>query len=258
MSNGDGRALATASPNPFEPIRNSLRFVVPPPEMERLCELARIPAHYRPTFANAISELFAKSHRWHRMAIRSVEMDKAAKELAGVAKDALKLKSRIDKLGGLARTTLGLYALRLDNYGEADSHETAREQIEELLRSGFMDQALQKVEYLSWAVGRIEAAATTETWPQADKGEKTPWKSIPTPLVHTFNRFVIELGEVVRGCNSPLVFDPAEITLSLVAFLKAATPFLPTEFVPKEVYEAGEPKEPVVSASPLKKLMFWS
>jgi hypothetical protein len=83
-----------AFPNLFEPIRDTFRFEIPPAALERLSDLAKVPAHYRPTFANLIVELFAKAHRLHLLANRSVAMNVAAKELDRVAKDARKLKKK--------------------------------------------------------------------------------------------------------------------------------------------------------------------
>ena len=97
MSFGNGLA-GGESRDPFEPIPDTRRFEIPPAALELLSDLARIPAHYRPTFANSIVELFAKAYRWHRMANRSVEMDASSKELNRVAREARKLKKSIDKL----------------------------------------------------------------------------------------------------------------------------------------------------------------
>ena len=101
-ANGFAEAL---SADPFEPGRHQIRVEIPQPVLERLSDLAGIPAHYRPTFANSLRELFGQSHRWHRIARRSVEMDSAAKELGRIAKDARKLKTKIDKLSKQARVT---------------------------------------------------------------------------------------------------------------------------------------------------------
>jgi hypothetical protein len=237
MRNGSGLAEG-ASPSLFEPVRQTLRFEIPPAILERLSDLARIPAHYRPTFANSIVELFAKAHRWHRMATRSVEMDAAAKELDRVVKEAQKLKKNIDKLSEQARMALGLYALRLDQFGEADSHETVRNQIEALLQAGSSGQAVQKVDYLSWAVGRIGSAAATVTWSKQQNGSPAPrqsYESCKRPHVDTFNRFIMELGEVVRACNGAPEFEQYDIGDGLRAFLKAASSYLPNGFTPKEV-----------------------
>jgi hypothetical protein len=240
MSNGNG-PVKGVSADPFEPIRDALRFEIPPAALERLSDLAKIPAHYRPTFANSIIELFAKAHRWHRMANRSVEMDAAAKELNRVAKEARKLKSNIDKLSKQARVTLGLYALRLERFGEVESHEAVRNQIEDLLHSGSIGQAVQKVDYLSWVVGRIGSAATTETWPKRQKGNPIPWNNDyarENPYVDTFNLFMIELGEVVRACNGALRFEQNDMGDDIKAFLNAASSYLPNEFIPREVFFA--------------------
>jgi hypothetical protein len=257
----DGKEIAEAAKlNPFELIRHPLRLDIPQPVIDRLCAVAQIPAHYRPTFVNALHTLIAKSHRWHRIASRSVEMDEAAKELANVVRDALKLKGRIDKLSPQARTTLGLYALRLDRYGETDTHEAVREQIEELLQHGGLEQAQQKAEYLGWSAGRVASAATTETWPRGGDKEaaRKRGKDRPRPHADTFNHFVGELSELVRACHSPVRFDPDEAGGSLAAFLEASLPFLPGGFVPQEVFGAGEAEKPV-SRSPLSKLkLFWS
>ncbi len=241
MRNGSG-LVEGASPNPFEPVRDTLRLEIPPAVLERLSDLASIPAHYRPTFANSIVELFAKAHRWHRMATRSVEMDAAAKELNRVAKEARKLKKNIDKLSNQARMTLGLYALRLDEFGEAGPHEAVRNQIEALLQAGSLGQAIQKVDYLSWAVGRIGSAAATETWSKRQNGSPPPWRSddrCKGPHTDTFNRFIMELGEAVRACNGVPGFEQYDINDGLRAFLKAASSYLPDGFVPKEVLNPG-------------------
>ena len=153
MSNGLGRG---SSPTPFEPVRDAYRLQVPQAALERLCDLAQVHAHFRPTFANAMRELLAKSHRWHRMASRSVEMDAVAKELGQIGKDARKLKDDLDKLSPQARMTLGLYALRLDKFGELDPAEAVRNQIEDLVNAGGTEQAGPKVGQLSWVAGRIE------------------------------------------------------------------------------------------------------
>jgi hypothetical protein len=229
-----------APPNPFEPTRDTLRFEIPPAALEELSDLVKVPAHYRPTFANSIVELFAKAHRWHRLARRSVAMNAAAKELDRVAKDARGLKRDIDKLSRQARATFGLYALRLERFNEADLPETARNQIEELLQSGGFDQAVPKIDHLSWVVGRIASAAATETWAKRKKGGLVPWiNDNKTPYIDTFNRFVVELGTAVRTCHCPMRFDPDDINDALTAFLEAATPYLPNEFIPEEVFDAG-------------------
>jgi len=257
MRNGSG-LIDGASPNPFEPVRDTLRLEIPQAILERLSDLARIPAHYRPTFANSIVELFAKAHRWHRMATRSVEMTAAAKELNRVAKEARKLKKNIDRLGAQARMTLGLYALRLDEFGEAESHEAIRNQIEALLQAGISGQAIQKVDYLSWAVGRIGSAAATETWSKG-QNDPAPWQSrdSKSPYVDTFNRFIVELGETVRACNGAPGFEQYNLGDGLRTFLKAASSYLPNGFIPKEaLYPPANGNHAAVS--PRKGLMsFW-
>lgn len=257
MSNGLGRG---SSPTPFEPVRDAYRLQVPQAALERLCDLAQVHAHFRPTFANAMRELLAKSHRWHRMASRSVEMDAVAKELGQIAKDARKLKDDLDKLSPQARMTLGLYALRLDKFGELDPAEAVRNQIEDLVNAGGTEQAGPKVGQLSWVAGRIELAAVTETWPKPKSGGLAPWKNGAgrnTPRIDTFNRFVAELGKAVQACSSPLQFEPETMSSGLVAFLEAAVPLLPEGFIPDEVFQ---PEEPAKGAgdSRLKKLAFWS
>jgi hypothetical protein len=256
--NNDREIADAAKLNQFELIRHPQRLDIPQPAIDRLCAAAQIPAHYRPTFVNALHTLIAKSHRWHRMASRSVEMDETAKELGAVVRDALKLKNRIDKLGPQARTALGLYALRLDRYGETESHEAVREQIEELLQHGGLEQAQQKAEYLSWSAGRVASAATTETWPTGEGKEAARKRgNRARPHADTFNHFVAELSDLVRGCNSPVRFDPGEPGGSLAAFLEAALPFLPGGFVPAEVF--GAQAEKPASRSPLSKLkLLWS
>jgi hypothetical protein len=254
MNKGNGSAEALA-PDPFEPIRHHLRIEIPQPDMDRLCTVAQVHAHYRPTFANALRALLAKAHRWHRIASRSVAMNEAAKELAIVARDAIKLKARIEKLSPQARAALGLYALRLDRYGETESHEALRDQIEEILHAGGVDQAFQKVEYLSWSAGRIGSAATTETWLPSD-GKNAARKrggDSATPHVETFHHFVNELGDILQACGSPLRFDPANVDENLAAFLEAASPFLPDGFVPESVF-GREPAERQGGRSPLRKL----
>lgn len=254
MNKGNGEALA---PDPFEPIRLPHRLEIPQPAMDRLCTVAQVHAHYRPTFANALRTLLANAHRWHRIASRSVAMNEAAKELANLARDAIKLKAKVEKLSPQARAALGLYALRLDRYGEIDSHEALRDQIEDILKAGGVDQAFQKVDYLSWSAGRLGLAATTETWPRSEGARKRGGDGV-TPHVDTFNRFVNELGEILQACGSPLRFDPANVDENLGAFLEAASPFLPNGFVPDSVFGAGE-EEKQVSRSPLRKLKsLWS
>jgi hypothetical protein len=257
MNKGNGSAEASIL-DPFEPIRLR-RFEIPPPAMDRLCTVAQVHAHYRPTFANALRTLLAKAHRWHRLASRSVAMNQAAKELANVARDAIKLKARIDKLSPQARAALGLYALRLDRYGETESHEAVRDQIEDILQAGGVDQALQKLEYLSWSAGRIGTAATTETWPRSeDKAARKRVDEGATPHADTFDHFVFELAEILRGCGSPLRFDPADVSDDLRAFLEAASPFLPDGFIPESVFGA-EQAEQRPGRSPLRKLKsLWS
>src|SRR5215469_16154105 len=238
MSQGNG-LVREASPDPFEPVRDALRFEIPPAALEQLSSLARVQAHYRPTFANSLRELFAKARRWHRLASRSVEMDAAAKELSRIAKEAQRLKDNIDKLSGPARVTLGLYVTRLEQFGETESYEAMRNQIEDLLQGG-SGRALEKVDYLSWAVSRIKSAAATETWPKRQKESPAPWKrgvSRSGPYIDTFERFVIELGGMVRACHGALRIDPNDANDDLSAFLKAATPYLPNEFIPWDVLE---------------------
>ena len=180
MSHANGSAEALSA-DPFAQGRHQIRVEIPQSALERLCCLAGIPAHYRPTFANSLRELFGQSHRWHRMATRSVEMDSAANELGRIAKDARKLKAKIDRLSKQARVTLGLHALRLDRYGEAESHETVRDQIEDILCSGNLDQAVQKVGYLAWAVGRLGSAAGAETWPRPQRARRRRPPPRPSP-----------------------------------------------------------------------------
>jgi hypothetical protein len=260
MSNGNGLVRA-ASADPFEPVRDTLRFQIPSAALEQLSSVAKIPAHYRPTFANSIIELFAKARRWHRLATRSVEMDAAAKELGRIAKEARKLKEYIDKLNGPARVTLGLYVARLEQFGETESNEAMRNQIEDLLQGGGAGQALQKVEYLSWAVGRIQSAAATETWPKSQKDSPAPWKrgvNRTGPLIDTFDRFVTELGGTVRACNGMLWIEQHNPNDDLSAFLKAASSYLPSGFIPWDVLEPT-PNGKSAPGSPLKKLIsFWS
>jgi hypothetical protein len=260
MSHGNG--LVRAAPaDPFEPVRDALRFQIPGAALEQLSTVANINAHYRPTFANSLIELFAKARRWNRLASRSAEMDGAAKELGRVAKEARKLKETIDRLSGPARVTLGLYVSRLEQFGETESHEAMRNQIEDLLQAGGAGQAVQKVDYLSWAVGRIQSAAATETWPKNQKDAPAPWKrgvSRSGPHIDTFDRFVAELTATVRACNGMLRIDPNSVNDDLTAFLKAATPYLPGGFIPWDVLEPA-PNGKSASGSPLKKLMsFWS
>jgi hypothetical protein len=253
MNKGNGSAEAS-TPDPFEPIRQPLRFEIPQSDMDRLCTVAQVHTHYRPTFANALLALLAKAHRWHRIASRTVAMNEAAKELGRLAKDALKLKAKIDRLSPQARSALGLYALRLDRYGEADSYETMRDQIEELLQAGGVEQAVQKVDYLSWSIGRMETAATTETWPQSESKDAAGG---PTPHLDTFKCFVIELGEMLQTCKSPLRYDPDHPDEFLAAFLEAASPFLPQGFVPEGVFGGQDDKKE--RRSPLRKLRsLWS
>ncbi|HZV21498.1 MAG TPA: hypothetical protein VE986_08135, partial [Hyphomicrobiales bacterium] len=243
MSYGKDR-VGGMTRNPFEPIREGHRFEIPPAALERLSDLARIAAHYRPTFANLLIELFAKAHRWHRLATRSVEMDAVAKELDRIARGARKLKSDIDKLGDNARLTLGLYALRLERFGEVGSHESVRNQIEDLLQSGSANHSLQKVEALSRIIDRIASAAATETWPKPKTGFLPPWKTEngrSTPYIDTFNRFVTELGEAVRTCKGAVRFEHNAISDDLRAFLKAASPYLPNSFTPQEVFAPAPP-----------------
>ncbi|MGO9483438.1 MAG: hypothetical protein ACLPX9_02475 [Rhodomicrobium sp.] len=261
MSNGNGLGNGS-SPSPFEPVRDAFRFQVPPAALERLCDLAKVPAHYRPTFANSITGLFAQAHRWHRIAARSAEMDAVADELGRVARDARKLKQTIEKLTPQARTAFGLYALRLEKFSEADSHESVRNQIEDLVNSGASGQAGPKVAQLIWAAGRIESAAATETWPRQRKGMPPLWKTgsgpgRETPHAATFSHFVIELGKAIQACNSPLQFEPDNIDGGLTAFLEAAAPHLPNEFIPKEVLSPDQGGK-AAGDSRLKKLTaFW-
>ena len=261
MSNGSDRDRGPSS-SVFEPVRDAFRFKLPPAALERLCDLAQVHAHFRPTFANAITELFAKAQRWHRIAARSVEMDAVAKELDRISKDARKLKEDIDKLSPQARATLGLFALRLDQFSEADQHETVRSQIEDLVNAGGYGQAGPKGAQLSWVAGRIESAAATETWPRPRTGPLGAWKNggdQKTPLFDTFYRFVTELGRIVQACGSPLHFVPDNMTNDLTAFLEAATPLLPNGFIPPEVFQKEEPGAKPASDSRLKKLTaFWS
>ena len=241
MSTANARA-EEALPGPFEPIGDAVRFEIAPAALERLSNLAKIPAHYRPTFANSITKLFAKAHRWHRMATRSVQMEAAAKELGRVAKDARKLKKNIDKLSEQARVTLGLYVLRLEQFGEAGSQEAVRNQIEDLLHSDSVGAALQKVDSLSWAIGQIESAAATEAWPKHQKANPASWKSDAnrrTPYVDIFNRFVTELGEVVRACKGTLPIEQNAMGDDLEAFLRVASAYLPNEFIPQEMFHSG-------------------
>ncbi len=65
-----------------------------------------------------------------------MEWNTAAKELDRVAKAARRLKEDIDKLYPQARATLGLYALRLDQFSEADPEEAVRNQVEGLRQRG--------------------------------------------------------------------------------------------------------------------------
>jgi hypothetical protein len=224
-----------ASPDPFEPVRDAHRFEIPPAALEQLASLAKVQAHYRPTFANSLRELFAKARRWHRLANRSIEMDAAAKQLNRIAKEARKLKDNIDKLSSQARVTLGLYVMRLEQFGETGSHEAVRDQIEDLLQAGSAGQAVQKVEHLSWAVGRIQSAAATETWPKRQQASPAPWKrgaSRTGPHIDMFDRFMVELSGAVRACNGALRIDQDTINDDLTAFLRAASPYLPGGFVP--------------------------
>jgi hypothetical protein len=260
MSHGNGVVLA-ASADPFEPVREVLRVQIPPAAMEQLSNVSKIPAHYRPTFANSLIELFAKARRWNRLACRSVEMDAAAKELGRIAKEARKIKENIDKLSGQARVTLGLYVTRLEQFGETESHEAMRNQIEDLLQTGGAGQALQKVDYLSWAVGRIQSAAATETWPKHHKDSAVPWKrgaSRTGPHIDTFDRFVAELVGTVRTCHGALWIEQNNPNDDLTAFLQAASPYLPSGFIPWDVLEPS-PNGKSPSTSPLKKLRsLWS
>src|SRR5271165_2505208 len=195
--------------DPFAEGRHQVRVEIPQSALERLSGLAGIPAHDRPTFANSLRELFAQSHRWHRIATRSVEMDSAAQELGQIAKDARKLKAKIDKLSEPARLTLGLHALRLDQYGEAEAHETVRDQIEDILCSGNLDQAVQKAGYLAWAVGRLGSAAGAETWSSVQRDGPARWKNADsrmTPHLDTFDHFVIELVKAIEACNGSVRF----------------------------------------------------
>ncbi|MGA7325871.1 MAG: hypothetical protein WBX25_15635 [Rhodomicrobium sp.] len=242
MGNGAGLAEG-ASSNPFEPIRDAFRFDIPPAALERLSGLANIPAHYRPTFANSMIELFAKAHRWHRMASRSVGMNEVANELDRVAKAARKLKKNVDALSKQARLTLGLYALRLEQFGEANSPETSRNQIEDLLNRESIELAVQKVDHLSAVVGRIGSASATETWPKRQKGNPASRRkdnNRTTPYVETFNRFVLELGDVVRACNGALRLEQDNIGDDVKAFFEAASPYLPNEFIPTDVFHAAQ------------------
>jgi len=238
MSNGNGLA-EEASPNSFEPIRDPFRFEIPAAGLELLAGLAGVPAHYRPTFANSIIELFARAHRWHLIANRSVEMNAAAGELRRVAKSARKLKKCIDELSKNARVTLGLYAIRLDQSGETHSHEALRDQIEDILRRQGAGQAVQKAADLSWVVDRIASAASTGTWPKYKNGNLPAWngdRNHATPHIDTFNRFVIEVGEVIRQCHGRLDIEQDNVSEELKAFLKAASTHLPREFVPAHVF----------------------
>ena len=247
--------------SPFEPYRDAFGFKVPSAALERLCDLAVVPAHYRPTFANAMNGIFAKSQRWHRMASRAIEMDNVGKELAQVAKDARKLKEDLDKLSPQARMALGLYALRLDQFAEADASEAVRNQIEDLVNQGASGQAGPKVGQLSWAAGRIEAAASTETWAKPKNGALSSWKNSSSrysPRVETFELFVIEVGRAAQSCNSPLQFDPGNINGDLIAFLEAARPHLPAGFIPDEVFNPEPAASKPAPSSGLKKLAFWS
>jgi hypothetical protein len=227
------------SADAFEPGGRPSRVEFPQPSLDRLSGLAGIPAHYRPTFANLLRELFGQAHLWHRIATRSVEMDAAAKELGRIAKDAQKLKASIDGLSKQARATLGLHALRLDHFGEAGPHEAAPGQIEDVLRSVGLDQAMQKVEYLSWVLSQLGSAAAAKTWPTPENGGSARWKNAGgrAPHLDTFDRFVIELGKAIEACNSPVRFDPNETDAHLLAFLEEAAPYLPDGFVPQEVFE---------------------
>jgi hypothetical protein len=260
MSKGNGLVQAESA-DPFEPVRDALRFQIPSAALEQLSSVAKIPAHYRPTFANSLIELFAKTRRWNRLACRSIEMDAAAKELGRIAKEARKLKETVDKLSGPARVTLGLYVARLEQFGETESPEAMRNQIEDLLQGGGTGQALQKVDYLSWAVGRILSAAATETWPKRQKESPAPWKrgvSRNGPHIDTFDRFVIELGGTVRACNGALRIEQDNPNDDLTIFLRAASAYLPEGFIPWDVLEP-RPDGKSTSNSPLKKLMsFWS
>ena len=260
MNNGNELDRGPAA-SVFEPVRDVFRYKLPPAGLERLCDLSQVPAHYRPTFANSITDLFAKAQRWHRIAVRSVEMDTAAKELDRVAKSARKLKEDIDKLSPQARATLGLYALRLDQFSEADPQEAVRNQIEDLVNVGGYGQAGPKIAQLSWAAGRIEAAAATETWPRQKGGNLAPWKNggdPKLPHIDTFNRFVMELAWAAHACHSPLRFEPDNMSGELIAFLEAAVPLLPNGFIPPEVFQKEEPAK-APSNSRLKKLSaFWS
>jgi len=260
MSNGNG-LVRGAPADHFEPVRDAFRSEIPSAALEQLSSLARVQAHYRPTFANSLIELFTKARRWHRLASRSIEMDAAAKELSRIAKEAQKLKDTIDKLRGPARVTLGLYVTRLEQFGETESYEAMRNQIEDLLQGG-SGQALQKVDYLSWAVDRIKSAAATETWPKRQKDTPAPWKrgvSRSGPHIDTFERFVIELGGTVRACHGALRIEPDNANDDLGAFLKAASPYLPDGFIPWDVLEPSPNGNRASSGSPLKKLVsFWS
>jgi hypothetical protein len=240
MSHANGLAEALPA-GPFAQGRHQIRVDIPQSALERLSGLAGIPAHFRPTFANSLRELFGQSHRWHRIATRSVEMDLAAKELGRIAKDARKLKTKLDQLSKQGQVTLGLHALRLDRYGEADSHAAVRDQIEEILCSGELDQAVKKVGYLAWAVGRLGSAAGAETWPRPRNGAPARWKKADyraAPYLDTFDHFVIELGKAIEACNGAVRFSPHETNTHLIDFLEAAMPYLPDGFVPKEVFES--------------------
>src|SRR5262249_11658124 len=177
-------------------------------------------------------------------------------------KEGRKVKENIDKLSDQARVTLGLYVLRLEQFGETESHEAMRNQIEDLLQGGGAGQAVQKVDYLSWAVARIQSAAATETWPKQQKDSPEPWKrgvSRTGPHIDTFGRFVAELVGTVRACNGMLRIEQHNPNDDLTAFLKAATSYLPTGFIPWDVLEPSPNGKSAPSSSPLKKLMsFWS
>ncbi len=195
------------------------------------------------------------------MANRSVEMDAAARELNRIAKEARKLRKIIDKLSKQARVTLGLYVMRQEQFGEGESHEAVRNQIEGLLHSGSSGLALQKVDYLSWAVGRIGSAAATETWSKRQDGDPAPWKSDDNrkrPYVDTFNRFLIELGGVVRACNGTLCFEQNGLNDDLKVFLQAASSYLPNEFTPKEVFDAGKDGNHAANSLLKKFTSLWS
>jgi hypothetical protein len=188
-------------------------------------------------------------------------MDAAAKELNRIAKEARKLKANIDKLSSQARVTLGLYVMRLEQFGEAGAHEAVRDQIEDLLQAGSAGQAVQKVSQLSWAVGRIQSAAATETWPKHQKASPAPWKrgsNRTGPYIDTFDRFMIELGETVRACNGALRINQNDINDDLSAFLRAASPYLPDGFIPWDVLDPSA-KADRSPRSRLKKLTsLWS